>query len=431
MASVWRVGGLAFGLMVFVLFAGLCVPLVDGHVGSSAPPDRGMPATTAPGTIGNVSFTGSAVTTNSVGRLVIWHDRAFTATINYTPPAEDGYEVCLWAKTPAHRTCKDPVFDPQNSSSLRFGDITWPANETGSVGFVAEIRSNDEVIYEYHGEVIALHRNGSYDGDSLDNHREIELNTSALVADTDTDGLRDGEEIRTYHTDPLNPDSDYDGLNDAREIEIGTNPNDADTDNDGVEDGRELDVGASPFQSDTDGDGLSDQTELRWGTDPANPWTPVYLGIGVLAVLAVVGVLVSRRWGLVPIRWVGNAHAILALPSLSWQDSNGRDGATNTESGTTHPSAATDEGPDTPSDDGDSVDYVETDTERVLKLLNQHNGRIRQSQLVEANDWSASKVSRLLSEMEESGEVSRVTIGRENIVTLPGEEPGGSVTDSK
>lgn len=63
------------------------------------------------------------------------------------------------------------------------------------------------------------------------------------------------------------------------------------------------------------------------------------------------------------------------------------------------------------------------DDDRVLRLLESNGGRMRQVSIVEETDWSKSKVSMLLSEMEEKGKVSKLRIGRENIVSLAGHEP--------
>jgi Bacterial TSP3 repeat len=56
---------------------------------------------------------------------------------------------------------------------------------------------------------------GDRDGDGLSNCRERRmLGTSPSVADTDHDGMDDGEEVAAG-TDPLDPDSDDDGLPDG------------------------------------------------------------------------------------------------------------------------------------------------------------------------------------------------------------------------
>ncbi len=67
-----------------------------------------------------------------------------------------------------------------------------------------------------------------------------------------------------------------------------------------------------------------------------------------------------------------------------------------------------------------------SDEDRVERLLEQEGGRMRQSAIVEETDWSKSKVSMVLSEMEEEGQVSKLRIGRENVIALPGEEPGAA-----
>ena len=64
-----------------------------------------------------------------------------------------------------------------------------------------------------------------------------------------------------------------------------------------------------------------------------------------------------------------------------------------------------------------------TDEERVVGLLESNGGRMRQRRIVERTDWSKSKVSMLLSEMEDDGTVHKLRVGRENVISLPGSEP--------
>jgi len=76
---------------------------------------------------------------------------------------------------------------------------------------------------------------------------EHPIGTNPLEADTDADGIDDGEEVfvtwsvRVYgqpepapevHSDPFLADADHDGLNDSQERFYGTDPNNADTDGD-------------------------------------------------------------------------------------------------------------------------------------------------------------------------------------------------------
>lgn len=76
------------------------------------------------------------------------------------------------------------------------------------------------------------------DGDRLSNSRELELGTEPNNADTDGDGLSDGDEVLVWGTDPLRRDTDGDGLSDGQEVnDTGTDPTKDDTDGDGMKDG--------------------------------------------------------------------------------------------------------------------------------------------------------------------------------------------------
>ena len=96
------------------------------------------------------------------------------------------------------------------------------------------------------------------DNDGLMDSVEKTLGTDPWKADTDGDGLKDGEEANTLKTDPLKPDSDGDGLSDGDEVlKSKTDPLKADTDGDGVNDKTE--VGADLTKPvDSDGDGTAD-----------------------------------------------------------------------------------------------------------------------------------------------------------------------------
>ncbi|MBK8254220.1 MAG: hypothetical protein IPK82_16325 [Polyangiaceae bacterium] len=126
--------------------------------------------------------------------------------------------------------------------------------------------------------------------------------TDPLDADTDDGTVEDGAEDKNLNgavdpgeTDPtagngaddlnmMNTDTDGDGLTDDLELFIGTDPNDADTDNDGVIDGQEpnptIDTDGdgliNALDTDSDDDGLFDGTEL--GLDCSNPDTDMTAG---------------------------------------------------------------------------------------------------------------------------------------------------------
>jgi thiol-disulfide isomerase/thioredoxin len=78
-----------------------------------------------------------------------------------------------------------------------------------------------------------------------------------------------------------NSDKDEDGLTKSEELELGTDPELADTDGDGLSDGDEhLIHGTDPLQADTDGDGFDDGDEIDFGSD-AMEWMSYPRGEGV------------------------------------------------------------------------------------------------------------------------------------------------------
>ncbi len=125
---------------------------------------------------------------------------------------------------------------------------------------------------------------GDEDGDGLVNLSELAMGTDRTLADTDGDGLDDGEEYMGYGTNPLDTDSDDDTYSDGEEVDAGSDPLDAssvpyvepDTDGDGLSDAYEMATGSSASsaycdytKADTDGDGLNDYEEVViHGTNP-------------------------------------------------------------------------------------------------------------------------------------------------------------------
>ena len=65
-----------------------------------------------------------------------------------------------------------------------------------------------------------------------------------------------------------------------------------------------------------------------------------------------------------------------------------------------------------------------SDEERVEYLLEQSGGRMKQANIVKETGWSNAKVSQLLSAMDEEDRLDKLRIGRENIISLPGEGIG-------
>ena len=91
------------------------------------------------------------------------------------------------------------------------------------------------------------------------------------LADFDSDGIATMTELSVYGTDPLDADTDHDGLSDGEEIANSANPlnpangtaaSTMDSDGDGIRDALELARGTSPLLADSDADGVPDNQDL-------------------------------------------------------------------------------------------------------------------------------------------------------------------------
>lgn len=271
--------------------------------------------------------------------------------------------------------CQTTTIGADGERTLSF-TADWPEEDEEEVWITveAEHRETGERYYETR-PVVLLHPEGDLSGDGLTNAREVELGTDFTTPDTSGNGLTDWEEVRVYGTDPL--------------------------------------------KTDTSGDGVSDGTIVRFpgNLDPTQPYIlHVYIG----AILIALGLLI-----------VGGG-------ALGWKlmqrytESNGR----SPNGGEDRP-VASDRPPSTPTetepvdstsatDDGPPL----TKEEEICRLLRDHAGRMKQSQLVEKTDWSQATVSRLLTRLEQEGTVTKLRVGRENIVELrdpdSAERPGAA-----
>jgi len=332
-------------------------------------------------------------------------------------------------------------------------------------------------------------RGADTDGDGLDDGVEVgAYATDPTVADTDGDGLGDGAEINRFGTDPTVADTDDDGLDDGAEVtRFKTDPTSADTDGDGLDDGAEVNrFGTDPTSADTDGDGEGDAAEVSTGIFGLS-WVPVD-GLLVVGLTLAGGILVlsarssfaiplgrrrtdtspeddspdHTKQGLDP----GRSHASdrdvdassesdldASAAPLEDEVSGGADPSKDeTVAGGGLPEIDTDDESAPAMEDredatrgdstagADSAGPVEehteetasvppaflSNTERVLALLRDNDGQMRQSAIVDATDWSKSKVSRVLSEMDEEGQVVKVDIGRSNLIVHPENLPDGA-----
>ncbi|WP_336360271.1 helix-turn-helix transcriptional regulator [Haladaptatus sp. ZSTT2] len=121
------------------------------------------------------------------------------------------------------------------------------------------------------------------------------------------------------------------------------------------------------------------------------------------------------------------ALAVLALAVYMWYvrreddppaptaSANGGDSDLETVETTPDDEPATE--PVEPDEDVD-LDLL-SDEERVERLLRAEGGRMKQATIVKETGWSNAKVSQLLSAMDEDGQIEKLRIGRENLISLP------------
>lgn len=420
--------------------------------------------------ITSVSTSGPATVSNSHEGFVFWSDEPFQINVSVTPPNGTMFDVCVRTndsdRGPGCRT-----FGSRNETTVdhTFASDGWATSSSWTTELNITLHNSTAVLDQWQIPVTVVTRGGDVDSDGLTNQEEVNLSTSMFESDTDGDGIPDGTELNSHDTDPsladtdgdgipdgaeinrgtdpTDPDSDDDGLDDGAELSNSTDPRDADTDNDGLDDGREVEIGADPLSPNTDDDGIrdgkevelgldpttqdsdgdmiDDDTERALGTNPKSAWTPLILTGEGLVLLFVGGLVVTR------LEWKTDGgdtedQTLFAVPD--WvSDSLPRRGQDTPGATSAEPELETDSDTDTSADDSgrETVpdDRIWTDRDEVLALIQEHDGRLKQRDVVENTDWSESKVSRTLSAMEADNQISRIEIGREKIVTLYDEEP--------
>ena len=104
-------------------------------------------------------------------------------------------------------------------------------------------------------DALDTEENLDQDGDGLADSLEKKLNSDPKNVDSDDDGINDNEELGSNSDNPL--DTDNDGI---------INILDPDDDNDNLDTRFESEIGTNPLSIDTDGDSLDDATEVAGGT---------------------------------------------------------------------------------------------------------------------------------------------------------------------
>jgi hypothetical protein len=102
----------------------------------------------------------------------------------------------------------------------------------------------------------------------MDSDKTVGANFVEDTRDPDADGLTNYQEIIVRLTNPNVADTDGDGVKDGQEVTDGTNPLVTDSDGDGLSDGDEKTRTTNPLLTDTDGDGYSDSYEIQFSANP-------------------------------------------------------------------------------------------------------------------------------------------------------------------
>lgn len=90
-----------------------------------------------------------------------------------------------------------------------------PAGEDGKYGTEDdEFNPNTSSSHPSFSTILAI----DSDKDGLSDQMETVFGTDPFDADTDDDGIKDGDEVFIYHTHPNDPDTDHDGLPDGFEL---------------------------------------------------------------------------------------------------------------------------------------------------------------------------------------------------------------------
>ena len=131
--------------------------------------------------------------------------------------------------------------------------------------------------------------------------------------------------------------------------------------------------------------------------------------IGVIIIILLAGV---GGWFYQRPPTTGSASAGTATGEVDTDepDSPAVDSANDADGST---AAATDDEPDP---------ELLSNEEQVLRLLNEHGGRMKQKQVIEELGWTDAKTSKVVSGLREDGQIDSFRIGRENVLTFPDEE---------
>ncbi|SFF81744.1 hypothetical protein SAMN04488063_0406 [Halopelagius inordinatus] len=154
---------------------------------------------------------------------------------------------------------------------------------------------------------------------------------------------------------------------------------------------------------------------------------PLYVGGGALVLVALaLGAAVVLRGRRDDASAPENTTATVNGGAPTGETVPADDPSNEGRTGTAGPNEPDDGTGETDGDDEGDDDGVDpsllSDEERVERLLERNGGRMKQANIVKETGWSDAKVSQLLSAMADDGRVTKLRLGRENLISLPDED---------
>ena len=154
-------------------------------------------------------------------------------------------------------------------------------------------------------------------------------------------------------------------------------------------------------------------------TDPAEPTDPtdpsetpissaIIAGIIAIAIVAVAFVYLRRRGG-------GGGTAGTDEPG---DDTAG----VGVEDSDTAVAAGAEDDQEVDAEPQPPAEELLSPEERVLKLVREHGGRMKQQEVVQEMDWTDARTSQVVGSLREDGKLESFRLGRENVLKLPDED---------
>ncbi|MFC6786629.1 helix-turn-helix transcriptional regulator [Halobaculum halobium] len=185
-----------------------------------------------------------------------------------------------------------------------------------------------------------------------------------------------------------------------------------------------------------------DQPQVVLAPASALPIRPVYLAAAAVVLLGIVGAVLLRRRGDLPIGTGDDRGPLAGDEGAGTAAGEGGSAGPGQTAGETTDGAVADaggpggDGPDsggsaaagTDSDsehgdgDGDATTPPEellSPHERVTRLVTDNGGRMKQADVTEELGWSAARTSQVVGDLRDDGDIESFRLGRENVLRIP------------